>query len=397
MSSDEAVISNGNGVAEEARCSKSDVVNDGAVLMNVNGVAEVNEVLKSDGLNNGVNVNGVTEEDGGLKSEPISNGAAISDGFDSGDGGSCGVTCLRTYKRRKYDKSSSKGKAQEDRKKCVETASHIADQVAKEPFDATLGNTADDCDHRHWGNVVLKHLHQSLGSVNGGIGEAKIDRLSHRTRTEANGYAPVMQSGSSSESHGHGGTEMCQRMLCEVLTSEMFNSLCKTIFENFQGIKPESVVDFSVVISRMQQKFYENSPELFLSDIQQIDFMAVSAVCTYPCYWQTNFRNRLTPHFTLGFLLRYASALPNSSMNSDSKSSPLANKLQATVSSFFTIFFIQHLILCFVPKFCACYLLQFGTLYTVMLTLSTGMDMHIPVHSLTSPTSHTFSGSNYFC
>ncbi|XP_045816173.1 uncharacterized protein LOC123909384 [Trifolium pratense] len=270
MSSDEAVISNGNGVAEEARCSKSDVVNDGTVLMNVNGGAEVNAVLKSDGLNNGVNVNGVTEEDGGLKSEPISNGAAISDGFDSGDGGSCGVTCLRTYKRRKYDKSSSKGKAQEDRKKCVETASHIADQVAKEPFDATLGNTADDCDHRHWGNVVLKHLHQSLGSVNGGIGEAKIDRLSHRTRTEANGYAPVMQSGSSSESHGHGGTEMCQRMLCEVLTSEMFNSLCKTIFENFQGIKPESVVDFSVVISRMQQKFYENSPELFLSDIQQV-------------------------------------------------------------------------------------------------------------------------------
>ncbi|GAU46460.1 hypothetical protein TSUD_402270 [Trifolium subterraneum] len=277
MSSDEAVISNGNGVAEEARHSKSEAVNDGAVLMNINGVAEVNEVLKSDGLNNGVNVTGVTEEDGGLGSEPISNGAVISDGFDSGDGGSCGVTCLRTYKRRKYDKSSLKGKAQVDCNKCVETASHIADQVAKEPFDVTLGLTAYN-DHTHWGDVVLKHLHQSLGSVNGGIGEAQIDHLSHRTRTEANGYAPVMQNGSSSESHGQGGTETCQRMLYEVLTSQNFNSLCKTIFENFQGIKPENVVDFSVVISRMKKKIYEESPELFLSDIQQIDFMAVSAV-----------------------------------------------------------------------------------------------------------------------
>jgi hypothetical protein len=130
-------------------------------------------------------------------------------------------------------------------------------QVAKEPFDATLGNTADDCDHRRWGNVVLKHLHQSLGSANGGI-------------WEANGYAPVMQNGSSSESQDHGGTEMCQRMLHDVLTSEEFNSLCKTIFENFHGIKPESVVDFSVIISRMKQKFYERAPELFLSDIQQV-------------------------------------------------------------------------------------------------------------------------------
>jgi hypothetical protein len=148
-------------------------------------------------------------------------------------------------------------------------------QVAKEPFDATLGNTADDCDHRRWGNVVLKHLHQSLGSANGGIWEAQIDRTSHKTQAEANGYAPVMQNGSSSESQDHGGTEMCQRMLHDVLTSEEFNSLCKTIFENFHGIKPESVVDFSVIISRMKQKFYERAPELFLSDIQQVCFSSI--------------------------------------------------------------------------------------------------------------------------
>ena len=39
----------------------------------------------------------------------------------------------------------------------------------KEPLDATLGNTADDCAHRHWGNDVLKHLYESLGNVDGGI------------------------------------------------------------------------------------------------------------------------------------------------------------------------------------------------------------------------------------
>ncbi|KAL5062096.1 hypothetical protein RYX36_023833 [Vicia faba] len=77
--------------------------------------------------------------------------------------------CPQTYKKRKYDKSSSKGKAQEDWGKCVETASHIVDQSVKEPLDATLGNIADDCAHILWGNDVLKHFYESLGNVDGGI------------------------------------------------------------------------------------------------------------------------------------------------------------------------------------------------------------------------------------
>ncbi|XP_004502548.1 PHD finger protein EHD3 isoform X2 [Cicer arietinum] len=300
--SDGVVISNGNGVAEEPPRLKSESVNGGAVFSNGNGVADVAGVVKSELLNNGVNGNGVIEGAGFLKSEAISNGVVISDGFDSGDGDSSGFTSLRTYKRRKHDQSSSKGKAQEDCRKCAETASRIADQVVKEPFDATLGKTADDCPHRHWGNAVLKHLYQSLGNGNGGIegciGEAlihhtqiscattvmgtskidkdgqefssQVDRLSHRTRTKANGHAHVMQNGSSSEPHGRGVTEMCQRVLCNMLTSEKFSSLCKTLFENFQGMKPESVFDFSVMNSRMKQKTYEQSPALFLSDIEQV-------------------------------------------------------------------------------------------------------------------------------
>ncbi|XP_058786893.1 PHD finger protein EHD3-like [Vicia villosa] len=294
---------NGNGVFVEDRHSKSEAMNDGVVLANGNGITDVAGDLKSEVLNSGVNENGVIEEGGVLKSERVSNGVPIADGFDSGEGGSGGLTCLLTYKRRKYDKSSSKGKAKEDWRKCMETTSHMADQAVKEPFDATLGNTENDCAHRHWGNDVLKHSYQSLGNVDGGIegcigqalvqhpqrscattvmqGTSKIDKdghgfssqfdcLSHRPQAEANGHTHVKQNGSSSEPHNHGGTEKCQRLLHDILNSEKFNSLRNTLLENFKGIEPESVLDFSIVNTRMKQKTYEPSPALFLSDIQQV-------------------------------------------------------------------------------------------------------------------------------
>jgi len=84
-----------------------------------------------------------------------------------------------------------------------------------------------------------------------------------------------MQNGSSSESHGHSVTEMCQRVLCNLLTSEKFNSLCKILFDNFQATKLERVFDFSVITLRMKQKVYEQSPALFLSDIQQVVFSSL--------------------------------------------------------------------------------------------------------------------------
>jgi len=57
-----------------------------------------------------------------LRSEPFSNGVAVGD-----KGGSGGVECLRTYKRRK--KSSSRGKIQEQCRAGMTTASRLADQV----------------------------------------------------------------------------------------------------------------------------------------------------------------------------------------------------------------------------------------------------------------------------
>ncbi|RDY04664.1 PHD finger protein EHD3, partial [Mucuna pruriens] len=270
----EVAIADGNCVTEEVQCLKSEAMDDG--------------VASADG-------NGVAEEDRLLKSEPFSNGVAVADKGNSG-----GDECLRTYKRRK--KSSSKGKLEEQCKKGVETANHIADQAVKKPCDVALGNTSDDCSHGQWGNIVLNHLYQSLGDGNGGIERCikealihhpklnhattvtetfKIDkdgqecslqfeRLSHKSGNEANGHADVMCNGCSSELPGHGVTEMCQRVLCNVLTSEKFSSLCKALLENFQGMKPESVFDFTVMNSRMKEQAYEQSPTLFLSDIQQV-------------------------------------------------------------------------------------------------------------------------------
>ncbi|XP_028235953.1 PHD finger protein EHD3-like isoform X2 [Glycine soja] len=283
---------------ERVQCLKGAAMDGGVAIVDGNCVSEEGQLLKSEAMNVGVAIadeNGVAEEGRIWKSETFCNRVAVADKGDSG-----GVECLQTYKRRK--KSSSKGEVQEQCRKNVETSTHIADQDVTKPCDVALCNTSDDCSHGQWGNIVLKHLYQSLGDGNGGIEgcirEAlihypkhnhtttvmetfKIDKdgqecslqfepLSHRTEKEANGHADVMCNGGSSESPDHGVTEMCQRVLCNVLTSEKFSSLCKALLENFQGMKPESVLDFTVMNSRMKEQAYEQSPTLFLSDIQQV-------------------------------------------------------------------------------------------------------------------------------
>ncbi|ESW09479.1 hypothetical protein PHAVU_009G130800 [Phaseolus vulgaris] len=254
-------------------------------------------ILNSEAMNGEVAIahaNVVAGEVRVLRSEPFSNGVAVGD-----KGGSGGVECLRTYKRRK--KSSSRGKIQEQCRAGMTTASRLADQGVKKPCDLALGNTSDDCSQGKWGNIVLQHLYQSLGDGNGGVegcirealnpkhnhattvmdafiiekdGQeycySQSERLSHRTGKEANGHADDMCNGCSSELPDHGVTEMCQRVLYNILTSEKFCLLCKALLENFPGMKPESVFDFTIMNSRMKEQAYEQSPALFLSDIQQV-------------------------------------------------------------------------------------------------------------------------------
>ncbi|KAM1736952.1 hypothetical protein ACFX1Q_016013 [Malus domestica] len=62
---------------------------------------------------------------------------------------------------------------------------------------------------------------------------------------------------------------MCQRAFYNVLVSETFTSLCKVLLQNFQGIKADSVFDFSLINSRMTREDYEHSPMLFSNDMQQ--------------------------------------------------------------------------------------------------------------------------------
>ncbi|KAL2339724.1 hypothetical protein Fmac_007664 [Flemingia macrophylla] len=283
---------------EGVKCLKGEAMNGEVAIADGNSVTEEGQHLKSEAMNNGVAIadaNGVAEEGGLLKSVPVCNGVAAADRGNSG-----GVEYLRTYKRRK--KSSSNVKVQEQCREGGEATSHIADQVVKKPCDVALGNILDDCSHGQWGNIVLKHLYQSLGDDNGGIegcirealmhhpkhnhttsvmNTFQIDKdgqecsslfehPSHRTGNGANGHVDVMCNGHSSESPRHGVTELCQRVLSNILASEKFSSLCKALLENFQGVKPESVFDFTVMNSRMKEQAYEQSPTLFLSDIQQV-------------------------------------------------------------------------------------------------------------------------------
>ncbi|TKY56089.1 Methyl-CpG-binding domain-containing protein 9 [Spatholobus suberectus] len=308
-------ISDGNGVAEggEVWGSKNEAVNNEVVIADGNVVAYSGEVQdsKNEAVNNEMVIadgNGVTEgeEVHCLKNGTVDNVVAIADGFGVVEGYSGAIECFRTYKRRKHVKSSSEFKVQEDSKQPMEAASHLSDQAVKRPCDLPVGNTSKDYSRDNWGNIVLKHLYHSLGNDNGSmewcirealmsrpkiscattmtVGPAetlKIDKdgqesslqlecLFYRLQSEANGHANVMHNGFSGESDGRGATESCQCVFRDILASEKFSSLCKVLLENFQGMKPDSVFDFSVVNSRMKGRAYEQSPTLFLSDVQQV-------------------------------------------------------------------------------------------------------------------------------
>ncbi|XP_028781557.1 PHD finger protein EHD3-like isoform X2 [Neltuma alba] len=265
--------------------------------------SEAVQCLKSEAVNNGVaDSNDVKKGIQRFNCEAVNNGVVIADrnGAAQGD---CGVVeSFRTYKRRKHVKLNSERKAQEVCRTYSEAASHIAGQAVKKPCNVAIGNTSDKHSHAHWGNVVLMQLYQSLGNDKGGIEECmrealmryakiscattlketcRIDKVgqdysphleltSHRLRKNLNGHANVFRNGSCNESDAPDANEMCQRVLCNVLVSEKFSSLCKVLLENFKGMKPETVFDFSVINSRLKEQAYEQSPTLFSSDIQQV-------------------------------------------------------------------------------------------------------------------------------
>ncbi|XP_040997599.1 PHD finger protein EHD3-like isoform X2 [Juglans microcarpa x Juglans regia] len=247
----------------------------------------------------------------GLKSEAVNNGSAIGNGNDGGQWNSGGSKSFRTYKRRKYVRSSSDGKAQQDWRVCAEAASQLTEQTLKEPGRTVLEKNSveevhlpmdgsDDCSQRHWRNVILEHMYRSssvdescirgciwkaLVSNHGTDGTMVVKESGHcdedRLKTSqtrcmpngsqkaANGHAGAISSGCLNESDHNNNTEKCQRALFNILISDKFTSLCKLLFENFQGIKAD-FFDFSIINLRMKEGTYEHSPVLFSSDIQQV-------------------------------------------------------------------------------------------------------------------------------
>ncbi|KAL4274041.1 hypothetical protein GQ457_13G021840 [Hibiscus cannabinus] len=206
-----------------------------------------------------------------FNSEPVDNGFGYECMNDSGDGSSGSSESFRTYKRRRQLSSSSKVKVQDGGKAWT-------DQVTL-PGTAHCASVNDkNCrPQRKWRNVVLDHMHQLLSGDEGGIQRCIQDALLfHRengcnvTFKDSEELEAVISNRSFKESKSQTTTEMCQRVFFEVIISEKFTSLCKLLFDNFQGIKLDSLFHLSLMDSRMKDGAYEQSPMLFSSDIQQV-------------------------------------------------------------------------------------------------------------------------------
>ncbi|KAK8473149.1 hypothetical protein PHAVU_001G067001 [Phaseolus vulgaris] len=226
-------VADGNGVSEggEVLGSKKEIINNGVSIADGNLVAYSGGLgSKNEAVNNEMVIadgSGVTAvEDDRLKNGTVDNVVILADGVGVVEGNSGAVECFRTYKRRKHVKSTSEFKVQENRRIHLEAETFKID-------------------------------------YNGQECSPELECLLHRLQSEANGQENAVHDGFSSKSDVHGATKRCQRVFCDVLASEKFSSLCKIL-------KPETVFDFSLINSRMKEHAYEQSPTLFLSDLQQV-------------------------------------------------------------------------------------------------------------------------------
>ncbi|OMO51433.1 Zinc finger, PHD-type [Corchorus olitorius] len=246
-----------------------------------------------------------------FKSEPVNNGFGFDSINDSGDGSSGASENFRTYKRRKQLRSSSKIKVQGDCRASIDQVQCQITEALQTPWPEVPLAGTDHCasiygsnERRQWKNVVLEHMHQLLSGDEGVIfllsvffmfylncccyffflillqepdtshgGRQKCSlqagKIPNGTKYTAEGLEGVTSNGSLKE-NSQTTTEMCQRVFFDVITSEKFTSLCKLLFDNFQGIKVDSLFNLGLINSRMKNGIYEHSPMLFSSDIQRV-------------------------------------------------------------------------------------------------------------------------------
>ncbi|KAF5725298.1 RING/FYVE/PHD-type zinc finger family protein putative isoform 1 [Tripterygium wilfordii] len=153
----------------------------------------------------------------------------------------------------------------------------------------------------HWRNDVLQKMYMSLrdtGAIQDCIRDALsfhqgIDsatttkehdtcsrdrcKISSQMGSTSNGTQyvakeePGVLSNGPTNAIGHPScTEMCVNGFSDILASEKFHSLCKLLVENFQGLNVDSLFNLSLINSRMKEGAYEQTPELFSVDVQQV-------------------------------------------------------------------------------------------------------------------------------
>lgn len=215
------------------------------------------------------------------------------------------------YKRRKHATTSSE---EDVRVSVVAAEGHLqVEQKLKQPDHEVLQSnsyeqnghstvdvhllTQQDSGDRlpgRWSSLVIEHILESKSGLRDCTRDAFASSSSNTfqlpSRSEQSGPDQVCASchqdgengGISSISDGltgkdlnseaaaHFKTELCQRVFQKVLVSESFELLCKLLCENFQGIKVESVAEFSNITSKFRNGDYGSSPTVFHTDIQQV-------------------------------------------------------------------------------------------------------------------------------
>ena len=132
------------------------------------------------------------------------------------------------------------------------------------------------------GNVVFLILLQDSDASHEGRQKcsSQAGRIRNGAKHTTEGLEGVISNGSFKESNPQTTTEICQRVFFDVIISEKFTSLCKILFDNFQGIRLDSLFHLNLINSRMKDGVYEHSPMLFLSDIQQVIYATIS-ICMH--------------------------------------------------------------------------------------------------------------------
>ncbi|RAL48148.1 hypothetical protein DM860_005572 [Cuscuta australis] len=239
--------------------------------------------------------------------QAINNSTAFGVEIANGSGRSADTSgnCLRTYKRRKIFKA--KGVHPDDSPgqsshKPVDSNllsnSYSQTSVAQVQSNGLL-NDPINLSKNKWRNVALEQIYQSLES-DGGLKKCLSEALAPHpdtqcdTSVKGNGNCfnddtncTIPSNSTTSDGPAKGNmdmsstrlvngpincttTQICQRLFLDIILSDDFSQLCRTIFENFEGTRADKFLNIGTMHSKMKAGLYEDIPMSFHSDIQEV-------------------------------------------------------------------------------------------------------------------------------